>query len=1227
LAISASSASSASSAISAPSTFTSGFYTVHIPKEFQSWVNTPVIKFYHTLKDCDRDNPNARLRIAYDYRESVDPLKDPPKQFLTFNDYPDLFYWIVGLAKHRCYYEVITADQPQRLRFDLDISLDNYQLFHNDPVDLDVLAWSILQLVRLAIVQVFQTHYDIAYDPRWLYIKASHGPTKRSFHIIPHRYHASHANEAKWFYEQVIDTCIQLSHSRDVLTQISEAEWKTYLDHRVYKNNQFFRLLHCSKRGQDRYSSFSRLYDCPTGDIIEFQPAVDETDAIQPLLEFQWSLLTSVADSQVLPDKNPQMMTPDHNIPMDELGLSRGFQIWIDRHPEMTGIYHPLTPDMFHGRPRMYLRRQRSMVCPLCHRTHDSNNAEIYMDHYGHIWWKCLADGKRELLIEGHLPDPDDDLDSNRACEDPSGISTIAQNFTGPINHDLIASIFQKSLINSSFRSPKSDPPTTSFMPTPTMMSIPPDLPMPLPDHSIPNPSDKLVIPNSIPIQPPDPWARINVPILDKWDWQTYPFYVIRSPPGTAKTQNLVKAIQEMSPNASILILTFRVSQLQKALADLANLSLNFKCYTDKSVQHQGRISYLRLICQIDSLWRVRGHFDYIILDEIEYILQHLINFPRNKIPIWDALIDYLQHANGIYVSDALLSNFTVSLISRLSGRPLDQWKLVRNEYLKYNNSTVYQIATSTHLLKFINEMIGARRRVVVPTNSNTFAQKLRALINLNHPTCRIRLYSSEEPPIDDPVKEWNQYDLVIYTPTIVAGNSFTEEHFDLCCAYFSASSACAEMALQQLFRVRNLKLKQYYICIKNLGKKYSHLPPKITRLNASIKDVKDWIDYCYHYKLSDLSLGKKNDGLEQTLELIVSFKLDRVNDRLNFDNPFFDLYAYIYHRQARSRRYYAPQLNRLLKELGANCEWMETGEINLSSIKEQIKSITSELKEAQLRWIANAPVITPEEATQIRENPNATPEERVSLKKYNFMIQLHIPVPSSALGDPNAPQPHCNIELYKKYLDKRSHHRNLQILLSLRGQPRDVQDDFLAQLPTLMIPKDVPLPEELKIPSNSSMYRDIQEFITKDDWVTRSRQLLNGIKILRHFGFSDPFDSSEQVINFKDPIHTTFLIGLGDEFVITHDKNPTLSKRLNPVPDKVNPVLSKLFSIKISRPSSRRGNTFILAGLDQWTIQHSIITPSIISNSDTASRFSTLISSITPNFSIITIPVLSSPP
>ncbi|RCH82045.1 hypothetical protein CU098_006731, partial [Rhizopus stolonifer] len=72
----------------------------------------------------------------------------------------------------------------------------------------------------------------------------------------------------------------------------------------------------------------------------------------------------------------------------------------------------------------------------------------------------------------------------------------------------------------------------------------------------------------------------------------------------------------------------------------------------------------------------------------------------------------------------------------------------------------------------------------------------------------------------DIDMENWDKYDIIGYTPTIVAGISFEKKHFDLCYGYFINSSSCAELSVQQLFRVRDLRDKTIHLCVEVNGKK-----------------------------------------------------------------------------------------------------------------------------------------------------------------------------------------------------------------------------------------------------------------------------------------------------------------------------------------------------------------------------------------------------------------------
>ena len=54
-------------------------------------------------------------------------------------------------------------------------------------------------------------------------------------------------------------------------------------------------------------------------------------------------------------------------------------------------------------------------------------------------------------------------------------------------------------------------------------------------------------------------------------------------------------------------------------------------------------------------------------------------------------------------------------------------------------------------------------------------------------------------------IKEWNQYNILVITPSIVAGLSFNIKHFDNIICYSNNSGCSAKILSQMIHRVRNV--------------------------------------------------------------------------------------------------------------------------------------------------------------------------------------------------------------------------------------------------------------------------------------------------------------------------------------------------------------------------------------------------------------------------------------
>ena len=84
----------------------------------------------------------------------------------------------------------------------------------------------------------------------------------------------------------------------------------------------------------------------------------------------------------------------------------------------------------------------------------------------------------------------------------------------------------------------------------------------------------------------------------------------------------------------------------------------------------------------------------------------------------------------------------------------------------------------------------------------------------------KIQVYNSKKEvaeELDDVSKSWKKYDVVMYSPTISAGVSFDEEHFDKCFCYFVNNGKINSMR-QMICRVRHFSTNEYYYCLQSFG-------------------------------------------------------------------------------------------------------------------------------------------------------------------------------------------------------------------------------------------------------------------------------------------------------------------------------------------------------------------------------------------------------------------------
>ena len=92
------------------------------------------------------------------------------------------------------------------------------------------------------------------------------------------------------------------------------------------------------------------------------------------------------------------------------------------------------------------------------------------------------------------------------------------------------------------------------------------------------------------------------------------------------------------------------------------------------------------------------------------------------------------------------------------------------------------------------------------------------------YPELKIGFYCGDTPQsvkrehFADVNAHWASYNVLIYTPTVSAGVSFEQKHYDVLFGYFTDQSCPVSTCVQMMGRIRDVAKKEYYICIAASG-------------------------------------------------------------------------------------------------------------------------------------------------------------------------------------------------------------------------------------------------------------------------------------------------------------------------------------------------------------------------------------------------------------------------
>lgn len=280
------------------------------------------------------------------------------RYFGVFEDYIRFSGWMntkVVVDKYKSFFEVILGIHPQKPHFDVEIEKKEMLDAANDIRD--SLVTSILEVTKSLGVEL-RINRDIL-------LYTSHGPLKRSFHVVIDNYYHQNNNEAKEFYKLVV-------------AKIPE-KYREFIDKAVYSAKQQFRILGCQKPGSGRIKHFVEEWDYGKTKVkYEYsQPILNERHKFN--MQLSSSLVSYVSNCMAFPvlivseEKKKVTYNPSTQISYDTFTAA----IKACNDYAKGDIHSNYNVRIEEGKSIIILERKRPSMCIICNRVHEHENPYI----------------------------------------------------------------------------------------------------------------------------------------------------------------------------------------------------------------------------------------------------------------------------------------------------------------------------------------------------------------------------------------------------------------------------------------------------------------------------------------------------------------------------------------------------------------------------------------------------------------------------------------------------------------------------------------------------------------------------------------------------------------------------------------------------------------------------------------------------------------------------------
>ena len=294
-----------------------------------------------------------------------------------------------------------------------------------------------------------------------------------------------------------------------------------------------------------------------------------------------------------------------------------------------------------------------------------------------------------------------------------------------------------------------------------------------------------------------------------------YDVVCIKAPMGTGKSYSL-KTIFETTSYKSILYLSCKRAFATSMKSDFEEYG--FKSYLE--IQNKKEIvKYDRIICSVESAYNLRDKYDLVIIDESESICDNLTgSMMMNNKPLDNIkrIYELIKNSNKIMIMDAYLTNRSFNMIKDIYGEDINNKKCYHliNKF-QYPERIKIECSGKSTLGGTILSKLKEGKRCVFVCGSKALSDSISKLCK----DYKTKYYSSSNPLPNgcDVNKVWSECQLLIYTPTVTAGISYTnKDHpFDNLFIYaVNKNSSHMRDIIQAHKRVRHFNDNRIYTII-----------------------------------------------------------------------------------------------------------------------------------------------------------------------------------------------------------------------------------------------------------------------------------------------------------------------------------------------------------------------------------------------------------------------------